>query len=353
MPKELRDKPMTKTDTDSSASGATEGPAEDKELGKTASVAAAPDAPLILEHRAKRPIRVLSLDGGGYRGLSSLLALKHTLSFARKSAAEPIPRPCEVFDLIVGTSTGGLIALILGRLGLSIDEAISLYINMGPRIFGKPGFGHLVAKGRFDVRGLEDCMVEVAGRDTKLLQPTDKSAGPSCYTAVTTAYSALSGPQPVLLRTYPSIEGTSPAGHDWTFLQAARATSAAPTYFEPILVGDLIFEDAAASGNNNPAEIALREAQRLSKTDWEGRGKLGEGIMVLSVGTGVASLIRKGARTAEDLASDPNLFSTLKTAVKSPNETKKRALGLVEHFIKIATDSSAVADRVFYVFNEV
>ncbi|KAK4703554.1 protein SCO1, partial [Phenoliferia sp. Uapishka_3] len=333
----------------------------------TSPVARAPDAPLALplaipdrqcdwftpmQHRLKRPIRVLSLDGGGYRGLSSLLALQQVLNFAREDLNEPARRPCEVFDLIVGTSTGGLIALMLGRLGLSITEAIDLYISMGPRIFGKPGYGHLVAQGRFDVRGLEDCMVEVAGRETKLMQPTNADAGPSCYTAVTTSFSSLSGPQPVLLRSYPSIEGMSPAGHEWTFVEAARATSAAPTYFEPIVVEDLLFEDAGASGNNNPAEIALQEAQRLSKTDaWKGRAEVGP-IMLLSVGTGVASLIRKGARTADDLANDPKLFSTLRTAFTAPGETKRRALGLVQHFIKIATDSSAVANRVFYAYNE-
>lgn len=69
------------------------------------------------------PVRILSLDGGGVRGISSLYILKEVMAqVAREykaenpNAPEILPRPCEFFDLICGTSTGGLIALMLGRL---------------------------------------------------------------------------------------------------------------------------------------------------------------------------------------------------------------------------------------------
>jgi patatin-like phospholipase/acyl hydrolase len=71
------------------------------------------------------PLRILSLDGGGIRGISSLYILKDLLEQierdrkAKAGSSELRPtslRPCEVFDLICGTSTGGLIALLLGRL---------------------------------------------------------------------------------------------------------------------------------------------------------------------------------------------------------------------------------------------
>lgn len=61
--------------------------------------------------------RVLSLDGGGVRGLSSLLILKEIMAeIGRSAETEQDALPCEFFDLIGGTSTGGLIALMLGRL---------------------------------------------------------------------------------------------------------------------------------------------------------------------------------------------------------------------------------------------
>ena len=69
------------------------------------------------------PLRILSLDGGGVRGISSLYVLKEVMAQVRRirQGASPnqvveTPRPCEVFDLICGSSTGGLIALMLGRL---------------------------------------------------------------------------------------------------------------------------------------------------------------------------------------------------------------------------------------------
>ena len=71
----------------------------------------------------EKPLRILSLDGGGVRGISSLYILKEIMrQIAREhaennpEAPEISPRPCEYFDLICGTSTGGLIALMLGRL---------------------------------------------------------------------------------------------------------------------------------------------------------------------------------------------------------------------------------------------
>lgn len=67
----------------------------------------------MIEHQP----RLLSLDGGGVRGLSSLLILREIMEeIQRQSDAEDIPLPCQYFDLIGGTSTGGLIAIMLGRL---------------------------------------------------------------------------------------------------------------------------------------------------------------------------------------------------------------------------------------------
>ena len=73
------------------------------------------------------PVRILSLDGGGIRGLSTLFILKEIMAQVcrenRESQEFPggiaqlrLPHPCDHFDLICGTSTGGLIALMLGRL---------------------------------------------------------------------------------------------------------------------------------------------------------------------------------------------------------------------------------------------
>jgi patatin-like phospholipase/acyl hydrolase len=61
--------------------------------------------------------RILSLDGGGVRGLSSILILQQLVEeIGRRKHTVTTPLPCECFDLIGGTGTGGLIAIMLGRL---------------------------------------------------------------------------------------------------------------------------------------------------------------------------------------------------------------------------------------------
>ena len=61
--------------------------------------------------------RILALDGGGVRGLSSLLILQELMKEIEDKKEDGKPAlPCEYFDLICGTSTGGLIGIMLGRL---------------------------------------------------------------------------------------------------------------------------------------------------------------------------------------------------------------------------------------------
>ena len=65
--------------------------------------------------------KILSLDGGGVRGLSSLLILRDIMEEVQKVEDKTeMSKPCEYFDLICGTSTGGLIAIMLGLLGMVI-----------------------------------------------------------------------------------------------------------------------------------------------------------------------------------------------------------------------------------------
>ena len=81
----------------------------------------------------QKPLRILSLDGGGVRGISSLYILKEIMAQIKRqqrvaNPTEPVsaPRPSDFFDLICGTSTGGLIALMLGRLEMVRPIFLSL-----------------------------------------------------------------------------------------------------------------------------------------------------------------------------------------------------------------------------------
>lgn len=87
------------------------------------------------------PLRVLSLDGGGVRGYSMFLILQELMhrTFVEIEGRAPrrheIPKPCDHFDLIIGTGTGGLIALMLGRLRLDIETCKELYVRLTRMVF--------------------------------------------------------------------------------------------------------------------------------------------------------------------------------------------------------------------------
>lgn len=86
-------------------------------------------------------LRILSLDGGGVRGYSMLIILQELMHrtfveiHGRAPKRDEIPKPCDHFDLIGGTGTGGLIALMLGRLRLDIETCKDTYVRMTRRVF--------------------------------------------------------------------------------------------------------------------------------------------------------------------------------------------------------------------------
>jgi patatin-like phospholipase/acyl hydrolase len=136
----------------------------------------------------QRPLRLLSFDGGGVRGLSSLIILKRIMYVLHQKAGleerEPF-RPCEHFDIIAGTSTGGLIAIMLGTLRMSVDDAIQSYLAFAPKIFPKEGFvsGNPLTKlfkvvrgtARFDATALENEVKEMVAKYLK--QDGDDQSG--------------------------------------------------------------------------------------------------------------------------------------------------------------------------------
>jgi Patatin-like phospholipase len=97
-----------------------------------------------------RPLRILSLDGGGVRGLSILFILQKIMEQIRREIAEEsqqssekpqlsTPLPCEYFDLICGSSTGGLIALMIGRLRMVVQ--LDLYLANARLVCRRCDFG--------------------------------------------------------------------------------------------------------------------------------------------------------------------------------------------------------------------
>jgi patatin-like phospholipase/acyl hydrolase len=94
----------------------------------------------------------------------------------QSKAAEP-PKPCDVFDLICGTSSGGIIALMLGHLRMSVQEVKDQYCVIAERVFGhtKKGFGK--GRDRFSAEKPEEVMKETIAKYSGSTTSGEKETG--------------------------------------------------------------------------------------------------------------------------------------------------------------------------------
>ncbi len=82
--------------------------------------------------KPNKPLNILTIDGGGLQGISTLLILNSLLNaIARKNGVPDSKlRPCEVFDVIAGIGTGGWLALLLGRFQMDVSAALAEWYNL-------------------------------------------------------------------------------------------------------------------------------------------------------------------------------------------------------------------------------
>ena len=76
-------------------------------------------------------MRILTIDGAGLQGISTLLILNAVLEAIGKQNGGQKPRPCDVFDTIAGIGAGGWLAILLGRFRLDIDFCLSKWYKIG------------------------------------------------------------------------------------------------------------------------------------------------------------------------------------------------------------------------------
>src|SRR5215207_3019423 len=174
-------------------------------------------------------MKVLAIDGGGIRGLIPALVLAE---IERRTGR----RIADMFDLIAGTSTGGILACGLARRGEdgrplhSAEELAELYVTEGPKIFDRSLVHEVTSVGglideKYDDKGLNTALETYLG-DARLKEVlTD---------VLITAYD-ISDRFAFFFR---SSRARTDETYDFSLFETARATSAAPTYFEPIEVTD-------------------------------------------------------------------------------------------------------------------
>jgi patatin-like phospholipase/acyl hydrolase len=226
-----------------------------------------------------KPFRVLSIDGGGIRGLIPALVLAELERQTGRAIAD-------CFDLIAGTSTGGILALGLARPGqggrpnYSAQDLADLYSKEGSRIFSTSPWRRFtnpmgLRAAKYSAEGIEGVLAQYFG-ETRLRD--------ALVEVLVTAYD-LEQRDAFFYRRRKARED---ARYDVPMRVAARATSAAPTYFEPALVQWPGERDVLVDGGvfaNNPAMCAYAEArQTLLAT-----GRSPEDLLLVSLGTGLYS----------------------------------------------------------------
>ena len=241
--------------------------------------------------------RILALDGGGIKGVFAAAFLE-TIEEATGT------RVADYFDLIAGTSTGGIIALGLG-LGMSGREIVQFYVNDGPRIFDQQN--SLDSNGWLS--GMAATVAASCKRGKQLTAPKydptqlknalerafqSKRLGDSAVRLVIPAYHADKEDVYVFkTRHHPRLQ------MDWkeSAVNVALATAAAPTYFQahPMPSGAPLIDGGIWA--NNPVGLAAVEAR--SVLGWKDDDlfivRLGctEEVLDIPVESGYAGLLLK------------------------------------------------------------
>jgi len=212
--------------------------------------------------------RVLSLDGGGIRGIIPALVVAH---LERQMGAPA----SELFDLIVGTSTGGILALGLslqdqrGGSFLAAKKMVTLYERHGAEIFERSLWRKLRTAG-----GLLEEAYSHEALEKVLHQYFGNKRMGDCGTPVMVTSYDIERRKTVFLKSW------HPDHSELLCAEASRATSAAPTYFEPVNLQWAEQSRTLIDGGvfiNSPAVSAYAEARKLFPD---------EPIVMLSLGTG-------------------------------------------------------------------
>jgi uncharacterized protein len=287
---------------------------------------------------------ILSIDGGGIRGIIPgriLVALEEKL---KQKSGNKDARIADYFDLIAGTSTGGILTCAYlcpdlknpanpPRPKFNASEVVDLYLERGDEIFNIPVRHKIRTAGgtldeKYPVKELEDALDDYFG-DTRLSQLL----------------------KPCLISSYDikrrqvhfftQHDAVKNEGWDYLVKDVARATSAAPTYFETAKVKSLTkINYPLIDGGvcvNNPALCAYAEAQNKLKV-------AASDMVILSLGTGFEkkSYDYNSAKDWGLLRWVQPLINIMMSGVSEVVDYQLRqifsAVGAPDHYLRINTE---------------
>ncbi len=217
--------------------------------------------------------KVLAVDGGGIRGIIPALVLAEIEARTKRPISD-------LFDLVAGTSTGGIIALGLvkpgadGKVEKSATDIVNIYRRTGTKIFPQTFLQGLhvglVRGAKYDAAGLESVVKDQFG-DIRLKDALKPAIIPA---------HDIGQQKPKFFKSEKAK--LSPAD-DFAMRDVVRATTAAPTFFQPTKIqpADASSSYALVDGGidaGNPAMCAYAEAIKM--------GRAGGGVLMVSLGTG-------------------------------------------------------------------
>ncbi|KAB7507539.1 Calcium-independent phospholipase A2-gamma, partial [Armadillidium nasatum] len=249
-------------------------------------------------------IKILSIDGGGTRGLVAIDMLRHL----EEKTKCPVH---ELFDLVCGVSTGAIIAVLIGVHRLSLDAIERLYKEISTLIFSQTtikGTASLVWNNSYYDSDVWTEILKIHMGETPMIETASKEETKKLCLVSTQANS--NWVKAFLFRNYnfpyraaSHFNGCSSA----RLWEGVRASAAAPGYFSEFKLNDLILLDGGVMVNN-PTAIALHEARNI----WPDTPLQS----VVSLGTGrYEPLIIEGDKSI-------NWASRLRTIINSATDTE-------------------------------
>lgn len=207
-----------------------------------------------------RGIRILTIDGGGTRGLVALQTLRKLVELTQKPVHQ-------LFDYICGVSTGAILAFMLGLFHMPLDECEELYRKLGTDVFSqnvivgtvKMSWSHAF----YDSQTWENILKDRMGSSLMI----ETARNPTCpkVAAVSTVVNRGITPKAFVFRNYghfPGVNSHYLGGCQYKMWQAIRASSAAPGYFAEYALGSDLHQDGGLL-LNNPSALAMHECKCL------------------------------------------------------------------------------------------
>ncbi|KFP77917.1 Calcium-independent phospholipase A2-gamma [Acanthisitta chloris] len=192
-------------------------------------------------------IRVLTIDGGGTRGLVAL----QTLRKLEQLTGKPVH---QLFDYICGVSTGAILAFMLGLFHIPLDDCEELYHKLGSDVFKQNVIVGTVKMGWSH-----------AFYDSDVWEKILKKSKCPKVAAVSTIVNRGTPLKAFVFRNYnhfPGVKSHYIGGCQYKLWQAIRASSAAPGYFQEYVLGNDLHQDGGLL-LNNPSALAVHECKCL------------------------------------------------------------------------------------------